>query len=235
MPDARQLQRRGLLGELVGPSGAGKTTLLRALVRRNSRVVPDLPLGKLEQLPHHARNVALLAPAFLRRPRGALAFTWAQARAMAYLHAWQEPARRLAVDDGRLVVMDQGPLYRLAFLQAFGPPAITGSSAFRGWWERSCAQWTATLGILIWLDAPDAILIERVRERDHSRSIKSNSDADARAFLARYRRAFDDVIQRFETVAGSVVLRFDTEQESLDRIADHVLEALEEHAGAASS
>ena len=232
MQNARQLQRRGLLGELVGPSGAGKTSLLRALVRRNPRVVSQLPLGKLEQLPQHARNAAVLLPAFLRRPRGALAFTWAQARAMAYLRAWQEPARRLAVDDDRLVVMDQGPLYRLAFLQAFGPPAITGSSAFRDWWESSCAQWTATVGILILLDAPDAILIERIRERDRADAIKT--DAEARAFLARYRQAFEDVTQRFETVVGRVVLRFDSEQESLDRIADHVLEALEEHAGVTS-
>jgi thymidylate kinase len=233
MPDARRLQRRGLLGEVVGPSGAGKTTLLRALVRRNPDVVPDLPLTKLEQLPHYARNAALLMPTFLRRPRGAFAFTWTQARAMAYLRAWHEPARRLTVDDGRLVVMDQGPLYRLAFLQAFAPPTITGSSAFREWWESSCAQWTATLGILIYLDAPDAILIQRVRERDRFHAFKKRSEPDVRVFLARYRQAFEDLIRRFEAPAGgAVVLRLDSERGSLDGIVNQVLEALEERASA---
>ncbi len=151
---------------------------------------------------------------------------------MAYLRAWHEPARRLSANDGRLVIMDQGPVFRLAFLQAFGC-AITGSSAFRDWWERSCAQWMETLKVVIWLDAPDALLIERVRERDLSHAIKKKSDAEARAFLARYRQAFESVIQRFETVVGPVVLRFDTEREPLDTIVNHVLEALEERASAA--
>ena len=128
--------------------------------------------------------------------------------------------------------MDHGPVFRLAFLQAFGS-AITWSSAFRDWWERSRAQWAATLEALIWLDAPDALLIERVRERDLSHAIKKKSDAEARAFLARYRQAFQDVIRRFETAVGPVVLRFDTERESLDTIVNHVLEALEERASAA--
>jgi thymidylate kinase len=168
-----------------------------------------------------------MLPAFLRRPRSALTFTWAEARAMAYLRAWHGPASRLAAKDGSLVIMDHGPVFRLAFLREFGS-AATRNSASRDWWERSCAQWTATLTVLIWLDAPDAVLIERVRERDRPHAIKNKSEAGARAFLARYRQALEDVIRRFETVAGPVVLRFDTERESLDAIVNHVLEALEE-------
>lgn len=232
MPTAPPRHPGGSVVELVGPAGAGKTTLLGALSRRNPDVVPTPVASRPELFPHYAQHAALLLRAGLLRPRSALAYRTREARAMTYVRAWREPAKQLAAEQGRHVLMDHGPVFRLAFLREFGSP-IHRSPAFRRWWDRSLALWAESLDVLFWLDAPDAVLLERVRERNLAHAIKRKSDIDARSFLARYRRGFEAVIGRVRAGSGPVVIRFDTAREPLDAMVERALAALAERARAA--
>ncbi len=222
---------RGIIAELVGPAGCGKSTLLRELARRSSQVVPGPEPTRAELLPHYARHALELLPSCLRAPRSARAFREREARAMTYVRAWYEPALRLAHDEGRHVLMDHGPVFRLAFLAEFGSP-LTRTPAFRRWWERSFRLWERSLDLLVCLDAPDAVLIQRVRDRDLGHAIKDGTALDASVFLGRYRKGFQHVMGRFGPHAPLAV-RFDSSAEDVEAIADQVLEALAERAYAA--
>lgn len=221
----------GIVAELVGPAGAGKSTLLRALAERNPDVVPTPEPSRPALLPHYARHAALLLPAALVHPRAAFSFQEREARAMTYVRAWHAPALRLAA-EGRHVLMDHGPVFRLAFLDEFGSP-LTRSPAFQRWWEESFALWEGTLNLLICLNAPDDVLIQRVRGRNLGHALKSKTPPDARSFLGRYRAGFERVIDRFGAAARPGVLRIDTSRMSVEEVAARVLGALEEQSRAA--
>jgi len=219
----------GLVAELIGPSGSGKSSLLQTLCGRDARIAALPCPGRLEQLPQHLRNAPVWLPALLRS--GEQPFTWPQARAMSYLGTWLASVRRLA-DEERVVLMDQGPVFRLAFLREFGAPALTRRPAFWRWWEAACARWAARIDLVLWLDAPDALLIERVRRRGAPHPIQGLSDAEARAFLGRYRRGFEEVVGRLRAAGGVSVLRL-RGGETLDALAERARQALAAGARAA--
>jgi thymidylate kinase len=221
----------GTVAELIGPAGSGKTTLLEALAERNPDVVPTPEPTRLELLPFYSRHAALLMPGCLTRPLGSLAFREREARAMAYARAWHAPAEALAA-AGRHVVMDHGPLFRLAFLDEFGTP-LTRTPVFRRWWERTFELWEGSLDLLIRLNAPDDVLVERVHGRRVGHALKSKTPVDARQFLGRYREAFERVIDRFAPATRPRVLQIDTSLASVEEVSDLVQDALEERSRAA--
>src|SRR6266487_801820 len=107
--------------ELVGPAGAGKTSLSRALRQRSEKIVigADIELRKKEQIPVFIRNAPFLVPVLLRRCQSSRRFTWDEIKAMVYLKGWHRIFRQQAVKNGRLVLLDHGPVFKLATLQAF--------------------------------------------------------------------------------------------------------------------
>jgi thymidylate kinase len=87
-------------------------------------------------------------------------------------------------------------------------------------------QWAGTLDLVIWLEAPDAVLLERIRVRPHPHAIREQPEREAYAFLARYRRAYDEILEALTGSGQLAILRFDTTGAPPDAIADAVLGAL---------
>lgn len=206
--------------EVVGPAGCGKTTLARSLCRR-----PEIGLGvelpRLDHVPHVLHHTLLLLPAYLRERGEGGWLTWKEMRSMTYCRAWP---RRLATPGGSraVTVLDHGPLFRLARLRAFGPP-ITHGSAFERWWERSIALWGDLLDAVVVLDAPDDVLIERIRTRQERHRMKGQSSERTEHFLKRYRDTYREILAK---LVGPRVLRVDTHQEGPDEIAARACEEL---------
>lgn len=210
--------------ELLGPAGAGKTTLLQTLRQRDPRAVTELRTPEIARIANLSRDVAPMLVPFLLRHRHDRWFSRLEMRSMAYLGAW----RAAVLGLGRrtpppLVLLDHGPIFRLALLREFGP-ALAGDPAFARWWERSLEAWARLLDVVVLLDAPDDVLQRRIDERARGHAVKGRPRDEVVEFVGRYRRAFADILGR---CAGPVVLRFDTQSESARRIADAVLSALD--------
>lgn len=141
---------------------------------------------------------------------------------MAYLEAGLHVLGQQGSKNGLVTLLDHGPIYRLAFLREFGP-AITTSQVYKRWWAGLHDQWIATLDMIIWLDAPDAILLERIRARDQRHTIKEQSEQEACEELARYRTSFEQTIAEPVTDHQVTLHRFDTYQESAEQITSSVL------------
>ncbi|NIU79987.1 MAG: AAA family ATPase [Gammaproteobacteria bacterium] len=205
---------------MVGPAGCGKTTLARALCRR-----PEIALGvelpRVDHLPHLLHHTLLMLPAYLRARGEGGWLTWKEMRSMTYCRAWP---RRLARPDrsGRVTLLDHGPVFRLARLRAFGPP-ITRGAAFDRWWERSIGLWGGLLDAVIALDAPDDVLVERIRTRQDRHRMKDQSDERTEQFLGRYRKTYQEILAKLR---GPRVLRVDTARERPDEIAARACEEL---------
>jgi len=211
-----------LVVEIIGPAGAGKTTLVRSLGQREKKIQQGISLSKTRQIPFFISNTFSMLPAYLRHYRHSRWFNWRETRSMVYLKAGLHVFGQEALNNEVVTVLDHGPIYRLATLREFGPE-LTTSQPYTRWWANLFRQWAATLDMIIWLDAPNAILLDRIRGRDHWHVIKEKCEREAYEFLTRYRTALERLIVRSVTDHQVALLRFDTSQKSADQIVDEVL------------
>lgn len=216
-----------LVVEVMGPAGTGKTTLSRALRERYPGIAPDIDsrLSKLDKIPFVISDTCSLLPTYLRRYRHSRWFDRRETRSMAYLQAGLKLLDRETPNDDMVTVLDHGPIYRLAFLREFGPE-IASSDAYRRWWKKLLERWTVKLDLVVALDAPDEVLLDRIRARDCWHAVKEAPDHEAFEVLRRYRAAFEQTIAESVTPERVPLLRFDTSLLSTEEIADEVLATL---------
>lgn len=209
--------------EIAGPAGCGKTSLVEAFAARCT-VQLGVTSCDLSCLPLAFRLLPLLPPGYVwggrrhdRSPRETI-------RSMVYVEWWLQERSRRGLLDGLPVLYDHGPFFRLATLEAFDPPAGTG---FRRWWETMRATWSDRVARVIWLDAPDSVLLERIRRRDRAHVCKAMSDDQARAWLGSYRAGFDAALATLRDRRPTDLVEIDTSTRNPDEIADSLLELIE--------
>ena len=210
--------------ELAGPAGSGKSTLARTL----ARVEPDLALIPLlrrgEMAPLYARRVIPLLPTYLRRYRGTPWFTKQEGRAIALLDGWRRRVDGWTDPEGKVGVFNQGPIFRLAVLGTLGPP-ITRSPAMDRLLDQWMREWRDRLDVVVWLDAPGHVLLDRIRSRPKDHAVKNWAVAPALERIGRFRDALEQTIE--EIVERPIVrLELDSSRLSPEELAEEVLATL---------
>jgi adenylate kinase family enzyme len=188
--------------ELAGLAGAGKTTLATALAATGAAT-----LGVEASRMRTVAGVAGAAPALVtaRARSGGRLLTRSELRSVAYLGAWRTPVSRFS--DGDLL-LDHGPVYRLASLLVTGPPLVH-TPTFERWWRRTGEEWAGRLDLVVWLDTTDDLLRQRIDDRLRRHRLQGASRPQAQEFLDRYRRAYArtlDLVGR----EGTQVVRVDS-------------------------
>ena len=215
--------------ELVGPAGSGKTTLSKALCRLESRPTVmghDIELRQPRHLPQFFATLPRLLPV-LANPRnwngsnGNRAYTWDEIKALAYACGWYRVFQAQAAEANRLLLLDHGPIFRLAKLYSYGPPQLH-DPAMQPWWNRSLKQWSTTLDMVIWLDAPNEVLEERIKNRNQRHVLKDKSGEDVDSFLNTYRSTYQYLLGRQMAEHGLRVVRFDTSQTAIEQVISEV-------------
>ena len=87
-------------------------------------------------------------------------------------------------------------------------------------------QWAFTLDVVIWLDAPATVLVERINARDKRHAVRGKSELEAHQFLARYRMSYEQVLAQLRAYRELTLLQFDTDHAPVEQIADEVLAAV---------
>ena len=191
--------------ELAGPAGAGKTTVARALVRSLPGARLGSPPGRLATV----RSVVTTAPVLLASRSLAAPGRWwseAELRSVGYLLAWQHELRDAVA--GEPLLLDHGPVFRLAMLVA-GQPQALRHPVFGPWWWRTATTWGRLLDMVVVLDAPTDDLIARIEARPREHRVRGADPREAERFVDAYRVAFDQVL-RVVSHEGTPVVRVDT-------------------------
>jgi hypothetical protein len=207
--------------EVVGVTGAGKSALCRALHRRDATVHAGLEIWRL---PHSwlLANGLLYLPTLLRCWRACRGSCWEEANHIVRLHAlsWW-----LSLESSKgygIVPLEEGAVYVLAWLYAFGHEGARRGCMER-WWRGTLERWAAALDVIIWLDAPDAVLGQRIRTRIESHPYADWADGPLYEFFARWRTGYEYVVSQLIETRGLKVMKFATDQEPTGRTADRIL------------
>jgi shikimate kinase len=222
--NTRARQKPPLIVELVGLAGAGKTTLSRAISQRDKkiRVANDIELRKMVHIPIFIGYASILLPLFLRRCQHSRWFTWDEIKSIVYLKGWPHILRQPISNSNAVILLDHGPVFKLTTLNAFGPERLK-SHSFEQWWHSTFEQWARTLDRVIWLDAPDVLLMERINTRSQKHAVKGKSKREVSNFLDRYRTSYEQILSKIRTHGGPKALQLNTNQTSIEQIVDEIL------------
>ena len=215
--------------EIVGPAGAGKTTLCQALLRSSARArrgsFPDV--RSLNAAPFFLWNGLHVMPSIRRfSPRGSRRPTAREFAWLCILNGWPRVLQSEWGAQHQTALLDQGPVYLFSELRESGPLSFR-SQRSNGTWQALYKQWAATLGAIVWLDAPDDILTQRIRAREKAHMVKAQPDRVVSDFIHRFRNAYEYTVSTFLSCNPSLlVLRFETSMHTPDEIARDVTAAL---------
>ena len=218
-----------LVAELVGPTGVGKSALSEWLARR-----PGVTRASVWNLPRGwwLLNAVRSLPTLLSVGVRARPFPWEDMRYLIRLRTLRQLVERRRAEHVPLVVLDEGPVFALTWLRLFGHQRRRGD-ALASWPKQLVEQWAAVLDLVVFVNAPDAVLLERIRARAKPHRVKQRTDEEIGAFLAAYRGAYEDVIAALTAHSGVQVVTLDSDAEAIDRTAERLLEVLEEQVHAA--
>ena len=214
--------------ELVGPAGAGKSAVAKALEARDPRIHADLSLWGLPR-PLLLRGALSLIPTVLEAATGARPLRAGELGQMVRLEALQRAADRAARKDCRLLVMDEGPVFALSYLDVFF--ARNGDAGWARWRRQVVWAWAGLLDAVVYLDAADALLATRIRTRSKPHLVKDLSEPAIYQFTARFRQAFRRVIADLRQARRVSILALRTDQDSPGQLALRLRLALEDLRG----
>ena len=218
-----------MIVEIVGPAGAGKSTLFQALEKCDPGFQVEFlpPVWNVAYLPFFVKHILLLAPTLVRmQGKGNRNLTRRELAWMAMLQGWPKILKEKAEGDHKLILLDQGPVFLMTILFEFGPESLRNPE-IKGYWGKIKEKWIHTLDMLIWLDTSDEILINRIRSRPDKHLMKNKTDQEIIEFLAKYRRAYERLINTFMMNNPEIrVFQMDTGTNSVDDLIRCVLSIL---------
>lgn len=210
------------LVEIAGVAGAGKSTLARLLCQQDAeyRLAEFIDARRREHLAYIAHGIPRVLPILAAnlgpRPR----LDRRQIKLLVYATEWHRLLSRKPLYRRGVTLLDQGPIYALVRLKALGARVTTGA-AFDRWWDEMIDSWSDRLGAIVWLDADDQVLWDRINGRDQRHATKGGSPEVGLRFITRYRLAFQQVLDRLGT-RGPQIMRFDTGRASSEEIAGEI-------------
>ena len=211
--------------EIIGPAGSGKTTLCRALSPcKKIFYIGNFPdVRKFSSAPFFIWNGLRISPALLGLPKhNSRKLTRREFAWLSILRGWPGILKR-NLKNNQITILDQGPVFLLTETSEFGPKYLRGQNA-NPLWQDLYSRWGNTLDLIVWLDAPDTHLMNRIRNRDKGHVVKNESDETTFEFLARYRKAYEQTISNLSANHSDLkILRFDTSKTSAEEIVCRLL------------
>jgi thymidylate kinase len=224
LTNMRAPSRRTLLVELVGPAGVGKSTLASGLRARQPERCAAFGLWGLPRR-HLFASAIVLLPALAGAVLAGSRFRVAEVAQLVRLGALRRAVRSAERRGVRLIVLDEGPVFGLTWLSLCH--AADGDAERVALRTTALHEWASLLTAVVYLNADDPVLVQRIRTREKPHPVKDRPDEEINGFTARFRRAFEQVIAHMTSVAPVPVLSMRTDSRAAAELTQQVGCALE--------
>jgi hypothetical protein len=218
---------RPLVIELVGPAGVGKSTLWHVLGRR-----PGVTQASIWDLSNslYARAALRTLPDMLRVARAAQAIPSAELQQVVRLHALDLRLTEIGrTGSAATVVLDEGPVFALSWFRVIGHHCFrNGSAELEPWWTRTLAHWARRIDVIVLLDAPDPLLVHRLRTRTKPHPFLRRPDQDIYALNQAYRSEYEWLIPALAELGGPRLVSLCADRIEPADLADRVLASARE-------
>lgn len=215
-------RQRGVVVELVGPAGAGKTTLAQGVSAVDPTVRAGLSLWDLPRPKLFEATLPLLPTFLVAAVLPSRRLQWGEMAQMIRLGALRQVVRGEA-QKHRVILLDEGPVFALSWLDVFF--ARNGDRAV-SWRKRAIADWASLLDVVVFIDASDSTLAQRIRSREKEHMVKDCSDGEIYGFAAGFRKAFDRVVAEIAKAGDLVVDALRTDRGAPDENTELLMRAL---------
>lgn len=218
-----------LMAEIIGPAGAGKSTLSALLNKSNLQIEAGITIWGLPRS-LLAKSTFISVPTVARILLEEKELNISNSKQIIRLRAFYQhlimekqlskEARSKSVNRMiDAVFLDEGIVFALSKLRADWKEY---KGYMQNWEKETLNQWSKVLNTIIWLDAPNDILIERIRIREKSHRMKFQPADEIHNFLDEYRSAYTNIVKRFQSLNDVTVIKFDTAENSLETIAAEI-------------
>ncbi|HYY60348.1 MAG TPA: hypothetical protein VE756_03065 [Burkholderiales bacterium] len=205
-------RQRAVVVELVGPAGAGKTTLAQGVSAVDSTVRSGLSLWGLPRR-RLTRSALALVPTILGATFNRTPLRPGEMGQMIRLGALRSVVEEEATRH-RVIILDEGPVFALSWLDVFF--SRNGEPVPAAWRRRVVAEWARLLDVVVFIDASDITLADRIRTREKPHMVKGLPDEEIFGFSAGFRRAFERAIEELAQAGHIVVDTLKTDAAPLD-------------------
>jgi AAA domain len=214
--------------EIVGVAGSGKSTLVQTLCQRHPscRVADILHTRVPAHWPYVVHGLPRLLPLLAASARHRPPLSWDEVKFVVYVSEWHRFLRARREYRSGVTVLDQGPIFALACL-LWGRKPVTRRDSFRGWYDEMVERWSVELDAIVWLQAPEEVLLERINSRDQRHEAKGRTALEGLGLLDRHREAYAQLEASIVGLGRPTVLRFDTSTMSPLEIAGELGEIFE--------
>jgi hypothetical protein len=145
---------------------------------------------------------------------------------MTIMYGWPYLLQKEIKKSSRMIIIDQGPVYLLAEMREFGPEYLRADTA-ESFWQNLYGRWAGSLDTIIWLEAPDPVLLDRIRTREEDHVVKHETDSKMLDFLERYRKAYKFTVSALVAFNPDMrILKFDTSKQSAKEIVNSLVEEI---------
>jgi shikimate kinase len=214
-------KQRPLVVELVGAWGAGKSSLVRSLVYRDGSVRAAPPVWSLPKPLLAIGGLQVLA-VLIRVLSTGERLDWRESRQLMRLRALYHNLELLRRKGSRVVVVEDGPALILSWLRSAAHRSAT-NGGMAPWWSGVVRRWAKTVDVVVFLDAPETVLTQRVLARPQSNPFKDRPESELAEALERSRTAYGEVLSDLGALDGPPVLAFRTDQQSVAEITEQLM------------
>jgi len=214
------LHDQPIIVELVGPAGSGKTTLAEMLSLTTEKVsLQSQPyFRRFQDIPFFIKNTLTMLPLildfFLLQSENRI--TSAEIVWMVTLNGWHRRLLRKKKQGYRIILLDQGPIYLLAYFFGVKSFFFEKIRAIK-WREQMYQQWSSTIDMVIWLDTDDDILTRRINTRETWHLLKNKAKEESSKFHKEFRTFYSQVFSNLSTNGkGPEIHSIDTGQLSAE-------------------